>query len=344
MGKEGSSAPDLLWGATGSDLPSGSESPFEDRAEELGSGRGFSGLTIGMLIPVVAIWLVSLLCLVPVGALFGVLVGNSDTGVVVVCIGWTLGAGLVFIRPVEERLGNALFRLRPPTAHETKMLQPLWSAVCKEAAVDPNRYILKVENSRHPNSQAAAGRIVAVTTGALEQLPADMLQGILAHELGHHRDMRPIIALLTWWYLLPILFLDWCLRIVVQTSTAISDSFTGWLTLISSLALLGLLLARFLFLIPVRIAHVFGMVMARASEYRADRYAAESGHGPGLVHALELFLTWGFDDDRPVGIDRLYNTHPPLQKRIRALERRMEKLGSGRQPDDSAVMTWRLGA
>jgi Zn-dependent protease with chaperone function len=316
---------------------------LEDRAEELGSGRGLTGLAIGMFVPVTAIWLISLIALFPIGVLFGVVIGSTNTGVAIVCIGWTLGAGLAFIRPVEEWLGRAIFELRSPTPYEIETLQPLWNAVCEETEVDPSRYILKVENSPHPNALAAAGRLVAVTNGAIEQLPADMLQGILAHELGHHRDLHPVAALLTWWYLLPIGLLDWCLRVVVRTSAFILSFFRGWLILLLLFALLMLLLVRFLFFIPVKTAYLIGLMMGRASEYRADRYATESGYGPGLLRALQLFLGRGLDEDLPRGIARLYNSHPPLKKRIRAIEKRLEKLDSTHQPA-AATMTWRIGA
>ena len=318
---------------------------LEDRAEELGSGRGLTGLTIGMFVPVTAIWLISaVFALVPIGALFGVLIGNTSTGIAIVCIGWTFGAGLAFIRPVEEWLGRAIFGLRPPTPYEIEALQPLWNVVCEEAAIDPSRYILRIENSPHPNALASAGRLVAVTNGAIEQLPADMLQGILAHELGHHRDLHPVAALLTWWYLLPIGLLDWCLRVVVRISAFILSFFRGWLIVLLLFALLVLLLARFLFFIPVKTAYLFGLMMGRASEYRADRYATDSGYGPGLMRALRLFLDRGLDDDLPRGIARLYNSHPPLKKRIRAIEKRMEKLDSARQVRPPADMRWRIGA
>ena len=295
-----------------------------------------------MLVPVTAIWLISVVfALVPIGALFGVLIGNTSTGIAIVCIGWTLGAGLAFIRPVEEWLGRTIFELRPPTPYEMEMLQPLWNGICEEAAIDPSRYILKIENSPHPNALAAAGRLVAVTNGAMEQLPADMLQGILAHELGHHRDLHPVAALLTWWYLLPIGLLDWCLRVVVRINAFILSLFRGWLIILLFFALLVLLLARFLFFIPVKTAYLFGVMMGRASEYRADRYATDSGYGPGLMRALQLFLDRGFDEDLPRGIARLYNSHPPLKKRIRAIEKRMEKLDSARPPE---VVPWRIGA
>lgn len=328
MIEEQSPTAGVLDTAAAEDLPPDLESRFEDKAEELGSGRGLTGTTIGMFVPVVAIWLIALLfALAPLGALLGALIGSVNAGIYIAWIGWTLAAALMFLRPVEERLGNLIFGLRPPTTVDTERLQPLWKGICASAKIDPGRYILRIEDSPLLNAQAAAGHLVAATRGAM-QLPDDMLQGVLAHELGHHRDLHPVASLLTWWYLLPIVLLDWCLRVVVRVSSFVLSFFRGWLILFLWIVVLGLLVARFFFFIPVKAAQFFALMMGRAAEYRADRHAVDMGYGPGLLRALQLFLEQGFDDHRPVGVASLYNTHPPLYKRIMAIEERLAEGGA----------------
>ena len=41
-----------------------------------------------------------------------------------------------------------------------------------------------------------------MTTGALE-LPDEQLEAILAHELGHHRGLHPVMTAIVWWLSLP---------------------------------------------------------------------------------------------------------------------------------------------
>lgn len=65
--------------------------------------------------------------------------------------------------------------------------------------------------------------------------------------------------------------------------------------------------------------------MGRSAEYAADRHAVDMGYGPGLLQALTWFIDQGFDDARPTGLARIYNTHPPLPKRVAAIEKRLEE-------------------
>lgn len=325
MSEERPKTPDLLGRETAAEVESEIESRLEDRGEELGSGRGLTMTTIGMFVPVLAIWLISsLFALLPIGLLLGAIAGDANAGAYVCWLGWTFGAALVFLKPVEERLGQLIFGVREPMAAESETLRPLWNEVCESAKIDPTHYVLRIEDSRSPNAQAAAGHLVAVTHGAMA-LPRNMLQGILAHELGHHRDLHPVAALLTWWFLLPIGLLDWCLRLVVRITAFILEIFEGWLILIIAVLLLFLLAARFFFFIPVKLAEFFALIMGRAGEYRADRHAVDMGYGPGLLSALRLFFNEGFDEGRPGGIAGLYNTHPPLHKRIIAIEKQLDE-------------------
>ncbi|HZK15100.1 MAG TPA: M48 family metalloprotease [Solirubrobacterales bacterium] len=299
------------------------DSRLENQGERFGSGRGVTATTVGMFVPVFAIWLIaSIFALMPIGLLLGAIAGNATAGAYVCWLGWTFGAVLVFLRPVEERVSHMIFGVRKPTSAEVDTLKPLWDGICDSAKIDSRRYLLRIEDQPSLNAHAAAGHLVTVTRGAM-QLPHDMLQGILAHELGHHRDLHPVASLLTWWFLLPIGLLDWCLRIIVRATAFVLQFFEGWLIFFLAIVVLSLLAARFFFFIPVKLAEFFGLIMGRAGEYRADRHAVDMGYGPGLLAALQYFLDQGFDDGAPTGIAGLYNTHPPLHKRIAAIDKRI---------------------
>lgn len=285
-----------------------------------------------MFVPLLAIWAIAaIFALAPIGALFGVLVGDANAGVWLAIVAWTAGAGLAFWHPVEDRLGSLVFGLREPTAIEIERLSPLWDRLCTGAKINPDRYTLRIEDNPGVNAYAAAGHLVSVTRGAME-LPDAMLTGILAHELGHHRDLHPVTSLLTWWFMLPVSLLDWCLRIVVNMTGFVLSFFRGWLIVVLWIAVLSLIVLRFLFFIPVRGAQFFALAVGRSAEYAADRHAVGMGYGPGLREALQLFLDSGGDDNLPTGLGRLYNTHPPLHKRILALDRQLAERGQVTPP------------
>src|SRR4029450_11150703 len=65
---------------------------------------------------------------------------------------------------------------------------------------------------------------VLVTPTALE-LPDDLLEAVLAHELGHHRHLHPVAIILGWWYLLPFEAGDRLVRAIRRTTRWLARSF-----------------------------------------------------------------------------------------------------------------------
>jgi STE24 endopeptidase len=168
-----------------------------------------------MFLPTAGIFLVSVLAIWILWLVASIVVGSSDTMLTVLPLVWLSAGALMFVRPVEERIGHLLFGLRRPNSDELAQIQPLLERVCRKARVDHDRYILRIEDSADINASAADGHIVAVTNTAL-QLPESALEGIIAHEVGHHRDLHPVASGLGWWYSLPIVALDHLARATMR--------------------------------------------------------------------------------------------------------------------------------
>jgi Zn-dependent protease with chaperone function len=321
----------------------GTASPFggtnlPDPPEKLGSGRGLTATTAGMFLPTAGIFLVSVLAIWILWLVASIFVGSSDTMLTVLPLVWLFAGALMFVRPVEERIGHLLFGLRRPNSDELAHIQPLLERVCRKARVDHDRYILRIEDSADINASAAGGHIVAVTNTAV-QLPESALEGIIAHEVGHHRDLHPVASGLGWWYSLPIVALDYVARATMRVTAflnSLSDFVTGllsgWLIFVGlaiGLALLFVIvllwLGRIFFMALVLLANLCSSILSRAAEYAADRHATDLGYGPGLIALLRAFRDRG--DDQPEargrGVARIWNTHPPVSKRIDAIERRL---------------------
>ena len=169
-----------------------------------GRSRAVSGTSVGMFAIVVLIWLLSLVVVALPAYGAAVLAGwEPVTVAVVACAAWTASAVLVQVRPVEAGLAWLLYRsLRRPRPAELARITPALERVCRRAGTDPGRYLLRVEEKRQVNAFALGGHVLAVTRMALE-LPDDLLEAVLAHELGHHRHLHPVAIILGWWYLLP---------------------------------------------------------------------------------------------------------------------------------------------
>lgn len=175
---------------------------------------------------------------------------------------------------------------------------------------------------------------VAVTTGLLDKLDRQELEGVIAHELSHvgNRDIR-VMLLVTVMVGTIALLSDWLLRSMFWGGGRDRDDRDrgagGGLIVI-----LGLVLAV---LTPL-IAGIVQMAVSRQREYLADASGALLTRYPqGLANALRkiaadreplevankatasLYFTNPLKD-RPIQFDRLFDTHPPIEERIRRLE------------------------
>ena len=174
---------------------------------------------------------------------------------------------------------------------------------------------------------------VAITTGLLEKLDRDDLQGVIAHEVGHIRnfDIRysMLMAMLAGGL---VMLSEVLLRASFFRSNRRSSNNrnSGQLQLV--LMIVGIVLA---ILAPL-LAALIQLAMSRQREYLADASAVEFTRNPeGLAGALAKLA----GDKTPMecskatesmfivspkvglrgGADNLFSTHPPIKDRIRRL-------------------------
>src|SRR4029453_9722819 len=98
------------------------------------------------------------------------------TGLVIGSVVWTLSGVLVLVRPIETFVGRLLFRLPPPDRPHLARATPIWLGVCQQAGADPDRYLLRVEQSETLNAFAIGGPFVAGPRGGLRP-PNKKLEG-----------------------------------------------------------------------------------------------------------------------------------------------------------------------
>jgi STE24 endopeptidase len=297
---------------------------------------------------VVLIWLLSLV-VVALPAWGAALLSGWEplTVAILACAAWTASAVLVVARPVEAGLARLLYRsLRRPRPAELARITPALERVCRRAGADPGRYLLRVEEKRQVNAFALGGHVLAVTRVALE-LPDDMLEAVLAHEVGHHRHLHPLAIILGWWYLLPFEAGDRLVRTIRGITRWLARSFgrlsdrtgglaggrspDGALGMLVLLVVLGVLVVAGTVLVValgvvwlpltllVRLAKVLSAALSRAGEHAADRHAAELGYGAALIQVLALFLQVERSAPRPRGMAALLRSHPSSQSRIDAI-------------------------
>lgn len=202
----------------------------------------------------------------------------------------------------------------------------------------PNLYV--IEDSA-PNA-FATGRdpehaVICATTGLLQKLDRTELEGVLAHELSHIRNydtrLMSIVSVLVG---MVALLADWFLRIGYR-SGRVRERERGQMGAI--FLILGLIFA---ILSPI-IAQLIQLTISRRREFTADASAVSITRQPqGLISALKkisqdhepleeankatahLYFVNPFKEKIEGGVGwfaNLFNTHPPVEERIKALQK-----------------------
>lgn len=238
---------------------------------------------------------------------------------------WVASGVVLMLPSIEPTASRLLFNIRSPGPNELHALAHPWQSVCRVAGIDPDKYVLMVEDSQDLNAFAAGGRTVSVTRTAL-RLPPKQLEAVLAHELGHHLSGHAVVSMLAWWYALPAraaaFLVGLAVRVVLAAGRVLAV-FGGGIAALGSLLLALMILTAFAFLsIWLILVPLTAPVLAWASrlgEIRADRTAALLGYGHHLVDLLHVWIKEN-RGTHPGGLrDRLLSTHPSHTDRIRRL-------------------------
>ena len=180
--------------------------------------------------------------------------------------------------------------------------------------------LLKVMYDPTPNAFALGRRTICVTEG-LFSLPDEMIEGILAHEMGHLANHHSTIQLAIGGGNILMTFCIMVLKAVLAVTTFIGSLFAfnrdgevqgcGFFTTIFGL------ICTLLIAIWTKFCMLFLMWSSRANEYVADKYAMEIGYGYELAAALDSIGT-GVPQNSLM--KALYSTHPETNDRIGKLQ------------------------
>jgi heat shock protein HtpX len=243
----------------------------------------------------------------------------------------------------SDAVALAVSRARPASIEEYPRLHNLVEGLCIAGGLPKPR--VYVVDDPSPNA-FATGRnpknaAIAVTTGLLERMNRVELEGVVAHELSHIKNYDILVSTLavTMVGILAIAA-DMGVRFLwfgMGRSRNNSNDNQGG----GPLALLAILGFALLLLSPL-IARVMQAAINRKRETLADVSAVElTRYPPGLISALEKLRDdytvvgstshatahlWieqpqALDDKegRIARINRLFDTHPPLEERIALL-------------------------
>jgi len=172
--------------------------------------------------------------------------------------------------------------------------------------------------------------IICVTTGALEKLDKQELEGVIAHELSHIANYDIRFMTLTAVLVGMISIVSQIFLRSLWFSGNDSRDRNGNLNII--FLIIGILLA---ILAPIAVELV-QLAISRKREYTADASAVKFIRSPtGIIKALKKIkydnspeskvnkavAPLFFGDPFKRNLDNLFSTHPPLEKRIAVLEK-----------------------
>jgi len=195
-----------------------------------------------------------------------------------------------------------------------------------------------VFQSPDPNAFATGANrnqaLVAVSTGLLANMRRDEVEAVLGHEIAHvaNGDMVTLTliqgVLNTFVFFLARVigqFVDSAMR---SNNDSRGPGFGYYITVVVAQIVLGFLAAMIV------------AAYSRRREYRADAGGADLAGTRSMIGALEALRrahtpsqmpeslkAFGINSDRPGGLQQLFMSHPPLEKRIAALEQRTAALG-----------------
>lgn len=258
---------------------------------------------------------------------------------------WPMGAGAAalagLIMALIARFAGSSIVLsmsgaREPSGHEGRVLENVAEEMAIAAGI-PKPRVMVIDDSA-PNAFATGPdpehATVVFTTGILDKLNRDELQGVMAHEIGHVRnfDIRLMTTLAMVAGLIPLMA-DGLRRMIWYGGgrRRSRDSDSG-----GQAVLIFAILAIVLSILAPLFSALLQMAVSRQREYLADATAAELTRNPeGLARALKKIAS----DTEPLEAANratqhmyivnpmkaagasggLFSTHPPTEERIRRL-------------------------
>jgi heat shock protein HtpX len=277
----------------------------------------------------------TLVLMAVLGALFvlvGQVLGGTGGALIALGIAALMNFGMYFF---SEKIALRSARARPVEEHELPNVYSIVRALAqRENMPMPRIYLI---DSPQPNA-FATGRnpnhaAVAVTTGILQLMDYQELEGVLAHELSHVRNRDILISTIAATVAVALSFL---VRIAFWTGMGRDRNDNNPVGAI--IGIVSIILA------PLA-AMVIQMAISRSREYEADRSGAQITGSPlALARALgkleagtaripmevnpstaQLFIAdplkaFGRRGARGFGgMTRLFSTHPPIPERIERL-------------------------
>mgnify|MGYP001124472964 CR=1 FL=1 len=236
---------------------------------------------------------------------------------------WLALGAVLFVPWIQIAVLTRVLGARRPNSEELEVIDPLWRDLAVAANLPQAAYAVRVVDSDELNAFACGGRLLVVTSFAIEQLSPRELAGVLAHELSHHLGWHTAALTVGHWLSLPVVALARIGFFLQNVARAATDSFVSHSAALTAIGRgLSFLLTAvsWVFLAALYASDALANMVAHGSEYEADRRAVRMGYGRPLADALREVIRLG-GGRRAIGWRaRLAASHPPARTRVARIE------------------------
>lgn len=237
----------------------------------------------------------------------------------------------------SDKIVLSLNGARPATKEENQRMYENLEGLCIAAGLPMPKFYIMDDGS--PNA-FATGRdpehaVICVTTGLMEKLDSNEMEGVLAHELSHIKNYDILLQTIAAVFVGFVTILsDLFLRVGVRSARRNSDSDNN-----SPVQLILLIVGIIFLILSPFFATLLKFALSRNREYLADASAVELTRNPeGLISALKkissdpdpleqankstecMYIYNPIKSNFSNKASKLYSTHPSIEDRINALK------------------------
>lgn len=224
-----------------------------------------------------------------------------------------IGEAYVRMKEKVERVDRT-----PDTAGVYMIFDEVYAEAKKQSKFVGNKIKLYYKDTDEVNAYALGHRTVIITRGLINNMDADMIRGVLAHEFGHiasgDSDLKLGISVSNGILWLATIAFNLIIVLIAGLVAILSEKAGNWLSV------LGITIVTLVYTIWVKLGMLLVNATSRKDEYAADAFAVDCGYGNHLYAALDAL---DGVKTKSSFFSLLASTHPDTVDRLKAIQAKL---------------------
>lgn len=224
-----------------------------------------------------------------------------------------IGEAYVRMKEKVERVDRT-----PDTAGVYMIFDEVYAEAKKQSKFVGNKIKLYYKDTDEVNAYALGHRTVIITRGLINNMDADMIRGVLAHEFGHiasgDSDLKLGISVSNGILWLATIAFNLIIVLIAGLVAILSEKAGNWLSV------LGITIVTLIYTIWVKLGMLLVNATSRKDEYAADAFAVDCGYGNHLYAALDAL---DGVKTKSSFFSLLASTHPDTVDRLKAIKAKL---------------------